>query len=123
MCGHPFQRARTGRPRRYCSDRCRKQALRDRQSFTLSGPLAAGRIDDDALRADTAAAIAAALADVKPSEPVDRLTTAIGETETLAVEYARLAKVTPRNLAVRADQMATHLREGLDRLFPRKDSP
>lgn len=123
ICGHPFSRARTGRPRRYCSDRCRKQALRERQQFTLSGPLLAGRVDADALRVDTAAAVAAALEDARPTDPVDRLTTAVGETETLAVEYARLAKVTPKNLAVRADQMAMHLREGLDRLFPRKDPP
>lgn len=121
MCAVPITRARTGRPRRYCSDTCRKRALRERQSFTLSGPLLAAPMDTTALRQFTAEALVADMEQDDAADPVTRLTRAVGETETLAVEYARLAKQTPRNLAARADGMAVHLREGLDRLFPRED--
>jgi hypothetical protein len=37
MCGRPFERASTGRPRKTCSDRCRKA-----QARMMGGPLGSG---------------------------------------------------------------------------------
>lgn len=119
-CAQPLTRAKTGRPRRYCSDVCRKRAFVERNSYVLPSELA-DPVDSSALRAWTAQALVAEMDGEAPADPVERLTRAVGETETLAVEYKRLARTTPKNLAWRASDMADSLRAELDRLFPRED--
>ena len=119
FCGAPIARAATGRPRRYCSGRCRTAANRERQAFTF-GTL--DPVDADAVRALTVEAVEATLAGAAPSDPIGQLARAVSETEALAVEYGRLARSTPPNLGARSAEMSDHLRAGLTRLFPREDT-
>lgn len=119
-CGVSIAQPSVGRRRRYCSDSCKSRAKRERQAFTVL-PDVERYADPGRLRELTVQAVADALDNAAPVDPVEQLSRAVGETETLAVEYARLARSTPKHLATRADGMATHLREGLERLFPRED--
>lgn len=107
--------------RRYCSARCRVAANRDRQRWGAGEPAASDLVDLGNVSQATAAGVAAVLAGEHTSDPVEQLCRAVSETETLAVEYQRLAQETPRNLAWRADGMSDHLRAGLQRLFPRSE--
>ena len=118
FCGAPIARAATGRPRRYCSGRCRTAANRERSTFAP----ALESLDVDAVRALTVEAVDAVLSGAAPSDPVGQLARAVSETEALAVEYGRLARSTPANLAERSAAMGDHLRAGLTRLFPREDT-
>ncbi len=119
FCGAPIARAATGRPRRYCSGRCRTAANRERSTFAPAG---LDPVDADAVRALTVEAVDAVLAGAAPSDPIGQLAQAVSETEALAVEYGRLARSTPANLAERSAAMSDHLRAGLTRLFPREDT-
>lgn len=119
-CGAPVVQPARGRPRRYCTDVCRKRAFRERNAW--APPVLPDPVDAAALRAFTVESVLAVLDGDAPADPVTQLVRAVGETETLAVEYQRLGRETPRNLAWRATGMADHLRAGLDRLFPREDA-
>jgi hypothetical protein len=123
MCGAPIARAATGRPRRYCSGRCRQAAARERAGFAVvtDVPVSGDPVDDAALRSLTIEAVAAELDAAQPSDPVGQLARAVSETEGLAVAYGHLARKTPRGLGWRASGMADHLRSGLERYFPRED--
>lgn len=78
-------------------------------------------VDGDAVRAVTVLAVDRVLAGAASADPVDQLCRAVSETESLAVEFGRLAGVVPKGLGWRSGEMSSHLRAGLDRLFPRED--
>lgn len=121
QCSAPLVQPERGRPRRYCSDVCRKRAQRERESFTLPAAVLADPVDSAALRRFTAEAISAELENAEPGDVISQLVVAVSETQTLAHTYKRLAKTTPRNLAWRSAQMGEHLSEGLDRLFTNRE--
>lgn len=120
ICGVALSQPARGRKRRYCGDSCKSKAKRERNSWAVPGDLH-DPVDAATLRIWTAQAVVDELDAATPADPVEQLTRAVGETETLAVQYKRLARVTPSGLAWRASDMADHLRAGLDRLFPRED--
>lgn len=124
-CGAPLppRNPGPGRKRRFCNATCRKAAFRDLSRF---GPIVDGLpdpVDGAALHAMTSEAVARVLEDAEPADAVGQLCRAVSETEVLAVEFRRLSSSTPRNLAWRSAGMSDHLRAGLDRLFPREDTP
>jgi hypothetical protein len=118
--GLPPRKPGPGRPRRFCSKACKSAAYREAEKYGAPGSIAS--VDADAVRALTVEAVDAVLAGAAPSDPIGQLAQAVSETEALAVEYGRLARSTPANLAERSAAMSDHLRAGLTRLFPREDT-
>lgn len=112
-------RAKTGRPRRYCSPRCRDEAWRRRQvvdDWVTLEPLEprAG----NGRREDLVAA-AEAILDAEPIKPPEeRLTSAVLESALLAHEFADVAGRVPRGLAWRATGMSDEIQTALRRYFP-----
>ena len=121
QCGRALPpRARTGRPRRYCSGACRTEASRDRQALEVyvedveqpPAKLVAAQVREELLEVAEAVLVSELSA-----PPEDRLARAIVETRVLSTEYGRLAPELPPGLAWRAEDMSTSLDRSVDRLF------
>lgn len=112
--------AKTGRPRRYCSDACRDGAYRDRQSQAvvweqLDEPF--DPVDEATLRALTIEAVTADLTNRPSASPEERLVRAVIETRVLATQYMRIGQLTRPELSWRAQSMSEALRKDLARYF------
>lgn len=110
-----------GRPRRYCSAACRRDAHRSREAFTFgdpppapSTPIPAG----DARRLETVQALLAVVDDAQPADPETRLARAVLETQTIGWAYRRLSREVGRDLGWRAVGVADALDDALRRYFP-----
>lgn len=124
-CREPLPpRASTGRPRKYCSARCRDDAYRERlaqqevwQTLDDVQP-----VDDASLKRMTAEAVAEALNGIPNKSPEDRLAQAILETRNLAWHYRKLSRELRPDLGWRAERMGDSLLSTLRRLFTTEET-
>jgi hypothetical protein len=115
FCGGELPpRAATGRPRRYCRDRCRDAASRAKRA-AFSGDAAAPPASIDA---ETVEAFLVGRA----ANPDDQVLAAVHETLLLVVAYRRLGVEARRQFAWRCAGMADGLEAALQRYF-RQVSP
>ena len=108
-CRQPLPPAEaTGRPRRYCSDTCRKRAHRARQRSA------------DVLEAYAAPGWPVPPAELAPpaGSTDDQAARAILELTWIGGAFARLALEARPEIAWRCEKMAALIRAGLDDLFP-----
>lgn len=120
-CGDPIPpRATPGRPRRYCSGRCRTEAYRDRLAAEfLAEPITEPQPRPDTLiRAELLEVAAALVEDSEAAPPEDQLTRAVIESRTVASQFRRLEPRLPKGLAWRAGEAGRRIDETLDDLFP-----
>lgn len=115
FCGDSLpQAASTGRPRRFCSGRCREGARREREMHQvwepLDRPVAVATVADDLAALD-------ALVDEVNASPDDRLARAVLETRNLSHGFRSVAREVRPQLAVRAQKMATALDAAVDENF------
>lgn len=122
QCGAklPPPASKRGRPRVYCSDRCKDEAYRDRLSSEIrwderevGSPVA-----PDVLIRETVPAIDALLEAADSAPAPERLARAVIETRVLAHNYRRLEVDLEPALAWRAGEMAETLTEAVEEIFP-----
>ncbi len=114
----PAARA-TGRPRRYCSARCRQKARRRRSALPWP-PIAPAHYPVDPLTVSrrTAEAIVATLEGERAAPAVDQLAQGLLEIDWIVYRLAALERDLPRRLAGRAAELARRIREARMQLFP-----
>lgn len=126
VCGDAITpRATPGRPRRYCSGRCRTEAYRTRQALELElgEPLEDQPNVDTVVRAELLDVADALIDDSRSAPPEEQLVRAVIETRNLAHSYRRLAPRLPTGLAWRADQAGARIDAVVDDLFnPNKET-
>jgi len=130
-CGAPLppRSPRGGRPQRYCSDRCRQAACRDRRSRLERAQQAgspASDVDSGGLRSVADLADLAGphgLDDLElparsvPS-PDEELVLAVLEARSAAAAFARLGVVARRDFAWRCELTAGEIHRTLEQYFP-----
>lgn len=115
--------AKTGRPRRYCSKRCRDEAFRERAALRIVDAQifepaeGAPPVSEAVLRQITIDAIAEALDNKPPAPPEDQLIAAVIETKVLARNYKRLSREVRPDLSWRAERMHDTMTDAVGRLF------
>lgn len=126
QCGRDLPpRARTGRPRRYCSGACRMEASRDRQALAVYAedvpqpPVELVQAQTREVLLEVADAI---IEGTVSAEPTEQLARAIVETRVLSTQYGRLVPELPPGLAWRAEDMSGVLDRTVDRLFGAPDA-
>ena len=117
-CGVALLQPRTGRRRRFCSNRCRTLWHRERDDFGERPVDLSGDIDVSHLREVTVSALTAVMEGDDAGEPIDRLGRAVQETGILADTFDRLSDVVPGGLGTRSRLMSGMLRDTLEALFP-----
>ena len=118
-CGTPFPvspRPGRGRPRLYCSDRCRWRAAKRRSRAFPLAPSPAAAVT----REDIAEVLASLLPerDVLPGPPQEELVTAVLELQSVAGRLAALQRKLPSRLGVRAGLLAVRVRDAIRVVFP-----
>ncbi len=94
---------RPGRPRRFCSDRCRKAAYRARRRRDL----------------EPALAFVAELPELPPEgSPDELIAQTVLQTRGAAATFARLAPVARRDFAWRCEHAAVEIKRTIDDYFP-----
>lgn len=124
-CREPLPaRASTGRPRKYCSARCRDDAYRERlaQQEVWQRLDDVQPIDEESLKRMTAEAVAEALNGLPNASPEDRLAQAILESRNLAWHYKALSREIRPDLAWRAERMGDSIMSALRRLFTNEEN-
>lgn len=119
-CGEPIPaRATPGRPRRYCSGRCRTEAYRQRQAAAFEAEQIGPQPNPlEYVRAELLA-VADTIATNNAAAPVeDQLARAIIETRTLAGSFRRLEPRLPNGLGWRAGEASKRLERVVADLFP-----
>ncbi len=108
-----------GRPRRYCSARCRQRARRRRSALPWP-PIAPAHYPVDPLTVSrrTAEAIVATLEGEQAAPAVDQLAQGLLEIDWIVYRLAALERDLPRRLAGRAAELARRIREARMQLFP-----
>lgn len=121
-CGTPLPvPARAGRPRLYCSARCRYGARHDRDRRREREPRAAVELppapepDRAAIAAELALLVAPAAA---PAAPEDQLARALLELRAVGSALERLRHELPPRLAGPAGKLAGTVARGIARSFP-----
>lgn len=115
--------ARTGRPRKTCSKRCRDALHLERQAQRLIDSEIFEPISDQppvteaSLRRITIEALADALDNKPPAPPEERLISAVVETRVLAWNFKRLSREVRPDLSWRAELMSDSMTEDLGRIF------
>lgn len=119
VCGESIPaRPTPGRPRRYCSGRCRTEAYRIRQSEAFNTDLDTPQPRTDAyLRAELLEVADVLLTGDSKATPEEQLARAVIESRTLAATFQRLSTQLPPGLAWRASSMATQISSTLKKLF------
>lgn len=119
-CPNPLPKPKgTGRPRRYCSDRCRQKARRRRTALPWPpAPPPNYPSDPRVVRRRTAEALVATLEGDRPAPPEDQLVQGLLEIDWIVYRIASLERDLPRRLAGRAGQLALRIREARVQLFP-----
>ena len=109
-----------GRPRAYCSARCRDEAYRERLGSEIRWDEKEFRtpIAPEVLIAETLPAVDALLEGVNAAPPPERLARAVIETRVLAHNFRRLEPDLEPALAWRAGEMAETLDSAVEDLFP-----
>ena len=105
-CSRPMDPAPTGRPRLYCSDRCRQAARRRRLVAQAAAPVAETDLDDlDELGL------------VGIHDPDAAVLEAVLLARGTASRFAAVAPYARRELSWRCDAMAQHIAAGVKRFF------
>lgn len=120
VCGDEITpRATPGRPRLYCSGRCRTEAYRDRRATTLElgQPFEDQPNVDTRVRAELLIVADALIDETRAAPPDEQLLRAVIETRNLAHFYRRLAPRLAAGLAWRADQAGARIATVVDELF------
>ena len=105
-CNAPLVPAATGRPRRYCSPRCRKAASRARTAAWSAPPTP---IEEEPAEAWLVG---------RESDPDAQVTAAVIEALLLAASLRRLSGTARKGLRHRCAGLADVIDEGLRRYFP-----
>jgi len=116
--------APTGRPRRYCSAKCRQAALRvrttpaaqDLQAFDPANLVPVVTADVDQIREQTAA-VDALLDRRPPADPDSRVEHAVLQAKALSFELNRLGQIARPEFAWRCSKLAESINAGLRRYF------
>jgi hypothetical protein len=107
-----------GRPRRYCSDRCRHAAKKARWAVEPLEELeTVVPADPHALRRESLEAVAGLLEGAPAAPPEEQLARALIEQRALEWRFRRLEPDLPPQLAARSSGFAGHVRDGLDHYF------
>lgn len=119
ICGDPIPpRATPGRPRRYCSGRCRTEAYRIRQAEAFNADLTTPQPRPDAyIRAEMLDVADLLLTGETKASPEDQLARAVIESRSLAASFQRISLELPAELAWRAQTMAAQISSNIKRLF------
>jgi hypothetical protein len=117
-CGAPLQQAPLGRPRSYCTERCRSRARRARKSPATLRPFLSGELPGAPQpSAEELEASLDELAGLPPGGPEERVAYCIREATVVAADFARVGRRAPPSLALRceaiAEQIACAVREFL----------
>lgn len=126
VCGERIQGASKGRPRRYCSGRCRTEAWRDRTASTFfeEGMPTPAPAAEPIVRAELLEVADLLITGAASAPPEEQLTRAVIETKTLATQYRRLEPHLPKGLAWRAGEASKRLDEAVEDLFtPHEGDP
>lgn len=112
QCDEPFEAKPTGRPRLYCSNRCRLKAQRERKSDRALGVMlgAGGRVDLGEIE----------ISDVlgpRASDPDEAVVESIVLARSAAAAFGVSAAHARPQLAWRCTRMADHIAAGLERYF------
>lgn len=119
QCGTPFEvKPGRGRPRAYCSARCRDEAYRDRLARSVTWDERSAPVPAERVAAETLPALEALIADSEAAPPQERLARAVIETRVLAHNFRRLEPDLEPGLAWRAGEMAETIDEAVDQIFP-----
>lgn len=121
QCGAAFEvHSGRGRPRAYCSPRCRDDAYRDRLASEIRWDEETRRqpISSADLVRETIPAIDALLDSTDGAPPPERLARAVIETRVLAHNFRRLEPDLEPSLAWRAGEIAERIDVAVDDLFP-----
>ncbi len=119
-CPSPLPPAKgTGRPRRYCSERCRQKGRRRRSALPWPpAPPPHYPADPLTVRRRTAEALVATMEGEPAAPPEDQLVQGLLELDWIVFRLAMLERDLPRRLAGRAAQLARRIREARAQLFP-----
>lgn len=115
VCGRQLTVAATGRPRRYCSERCRERARRAREAEACREAAAATEAQ---LEAPTpgAAVLETALSQLvglPPGRPERVVESLIMEARSLSAAFGVAGRRMPPQLAWRCEALAEHIANGL----------
>lgn len=119
-CGQTLEQPPTGRPRLYCSDRCKNQATRRRRALPWPPSAPPGYpTDPGVVNRRTVEALLAVLDGAAPAPAEDQLAQALLEIDWIAYRLAALEReLTRADLAGRAGALAQHLRHARRQVFP-----
>ncbi len=108
-----------GRPRKWCSDRCRARARRRRVALPWPPVAPAGYPRDPiVVRRRTIEALVAVMEGEPAAPPIDQLAQGLLELDWLAYRLEALERELPRRLAGRASELGSRVRSARRRLFP-----
>lgn len=112
VCDEEFEPARTGRPRLYCSNRCRLRAQRERRADSVLGVMvgAGGQQDLGELSASD-------FLGPRAADPDDAVVESIVLARGAAAAFGMSAERARPQLAWRCSKMADHIAAGLQRFF------
>lgn len=115
--------ARTGRPRKWCSERCRDRRRQRRRARTPFPPIAplGYPSDPESVRRRTADAIVGALAGDAPAPAPDQAAQAIHELRWLAFRLERIQRDLPPRIGGRIGAVGRGIRDLLARHFPEQE--
>lgn len=119
ICGEAIPaRATPGRPRRYCSGRCRTEAYRIRQMDAFDSELVGPQPSPAAYLRAELVQVAETIIEAEAKAPAEeQLARAIIEARALAAAFHGLSPQLPPALAWRAGTMAQQITTTLKRLF------
>jgi hypothetical protein len=108
-CDKPVRQQKTGRPRRFCSDACRKAAYNLRRSEIVWEPMDAGRAES------------AVTPGPPPARPDEAVASAILEARTIAGAFTHLGSHARPQLAWRCAKAGEAIHAALDDYFEGAD--
>ena len=118
VCGQRLTVAPTGRPRRYCSGRCRERARRARSAEAFSEACLTG--ERSAAPQPSAAELTATInqmVGLPPGPPEEVLQSLVMGARALTAAFGLAARATPPQLAWRCEEMAEQIATALQRFF------
>lgn len=119
QCGAEIQVAGgRGRPRAYCSHRCRDEAYKDRLARSVWEDERPAPVDASQLLVETLPAMDSMLEQLEKAPPAERLAKAVIESKVLAHNFRRLEPELEPGLAWRAGEMAETIDEAITEIFP-----
>lgn len=113
VCGEKIEPKATGRPRLYCSNRCRLKAQRERKADDVLAVMVGGRRQPP----DLGELSPADILGPRAADPDEAVVESIVLARSAAAAFGLSAEKARPQLSWRCQKMADHIAAGLDRYF------